>query len=306
MKFLFGPVPSRRLGLSLGIDLLPSKTCSLDCVYCECGATSILTMVRKQYYPVADVLAELKDYLDKLPTLDYVTFSGSGEPTLYKGLDQIVSYLKINYPQYKVALLTNSTLFHLPEVRSEVRDIDLIIPSIDAVTLADFISINRPCSNIDLEAMLQGLLQLRKEYHGQLWAEVFIVPGINDQPASLRKLKEYLEQLKPDNIQLNRLDRPGTEISLKRASDADLQRIAKYLDPLPVEKIKAFQRHKLNLNPETLNTIRALLQKRYISLNDLEQLTGLSQTQLKFMIMEMRDELIVHNEQGQVFFKLRV
>ena len=130
-NFLFGPVPSRRLGISLGVDLVPHKTCSLNCIYCECGRTTNLTIERKEYVQTETVIAELKNFLEPEPKLDYITFSGAGEPTLHSGIGEIVKFLKTSFPDYKIALLTNGTLFYQPGLIEEVRNIDLILPSLD-------------------------------------------------------------------------------------------------------------------------------------------------------------------------------
>ena len=143
-KHLFGPVPSRRLGLSLGIDPIPYKTCSFDCVYCECGATTKLTAARKEYIPVDEIISELDSFLSSNPTLDYITFSGSGEPTLNIGIGRVISYLKKNFSQYKIAVLTNSSLFSDPEVREELLLADVIMPSLDAVSENVFQKITDP------------------------------------------------------------------------------------------------------------------------------------------------------------------
>jgi wyosine [tRNA(Phe)-imidazoG37] synthetase (radical SAM superfamily) len=143
-KALFGPVPSRRLGISLGVDLVHHKTCSLNCVYCECGATTHLTTKRKEYVSVDQVKSELVDYLSRNKTIDFITFSGSGEPTLNDGIGDVIHFLKSDYPQYNVALLTNSTLFHQLAVRRQIKDADVVMASLDAASEAQFRQVNRP------------------------------------------------------------------------------------------------------------------------------------------------------------------
>ena len=156
-KTLFGPVPSRRLGISLGVDLVPYKTCSLDCIYCECGATTHLTMKRKEYVAVDQVKNELVTYLSRDKKIDYITFSGSGEPTLNEGIGDVVQFLKSDYPRYKVALLTNSTLFDQPEVRRQVKDVDVIMASLDTATEPQFRRVNRPHPKLDLNSIIDGI-----------------------------------------------------------------------------------------------------------------------------------------------------
>lgn len=231
---LFGPVFSRRLGRSLGVDLLPYKTCTLDCVYCECGPTTRLTTARATFVPVETILAELDQYLASKPELDYVTFSGSGEPTLYEGLGRIVEHLKRKHPGYKVAVLTNGTLFSNAQVRREVLRADLLVPSLDGATPESFQAIDRPASGITVEEVVEGLVALRNEYQGTLVLEVFVVPGINDTNREMEALKRAAERIRPDAIQLNRLDRPSPSGTVPMASDELLAFLVQTLAPLPV------------------------------------------------------------------------
>lgn len=229
LKYIFGPVISRRLGRSLGIDLIPFKTCSLDCIYCECGRTNSLTRERKEYVPTDEVINELNNYLSTLPELDYLTFSGSGEPTLHSGIGKIINFLKDNYPQYKVALLTNGTLFTDKNVIAEVKRADLIVPSLDGVSEEVFSKINRPVNNITSQEIISGLENLRKEYRGEIWLEIFIVPGINDKEKELRLFKEAIARIRPDKVQLNTLDRPGTEAWVRPVPEEKLRSITGFL-----------------------------------------------------------------------------
>ena len=229
LQYIFGPVISRRLGLSLGIDLIPFKTCSLDCVYCECGKTNQLVIERREYVPTAEVTAELDKYLQSNPNIDYLTFSGSGEPTLHSGLGQIIDFIKENYPRYKISLLTNSTLFPQEGVIEEVKDLDLIVPSLDAVSEDIFNKINRPISGVRAAEIIKGLESLRASFAGQLWLEIFIIPGINDHREELQLFKKALQRIRPDKIQLNSLDRLGTENWVPPVAPKDLELIAQYL-----------------------------------------------------------------------------
>lgn len=210
-RYIFGPVPSRRLGMSLGVDLVPHKTCTLNCIYCECGKTTNLTLERDEYVPVELVQKELKTFLSCEPKLDFITLSGSGEPTLHSGIGEIVRFLKSDYPQYKVSLLTNSTLFYHFNVREQVLDVDLVIASLDAASKKNFTSINRPHSGLTPSQTVDGLISLREKFTKQLWIEVFLVPGFNDSKIELRKIRKALSLINPDKTQINTLDRPGTE-----------------------------------------------------------------------------------------------
>ncbi|MBI4739859.1 radical SAM protein, partial [Candidatus Woesearchaeota archaeon] len=210
-RYLFGPVPSRRLGISLGVDVMPHKTCSLDCVYCECGKTTHLTLKQQAYVEPEDIKKELDAFLSSDPQLDHITFSGSGEPTLHSGIGEIIHFLKSAHARYPVALLTNGTLFYDQRVRAQVLEADVIVASLDAATDEMFQRVNRPHSRLDLARMISGLVDLRNEYSKQLWLEIFIVPGMNDASAEIAEIQKVVKIIQPDKIHLNSLDRPGAE-----------------------------------------------------------------------------------------------
>ncbi|MDR2729222.1 MAG: radical SAM protein [Chitinispirillales bacterium] len=234
-RHLFGPVRSRRLGISLGVNMIPFKTCSLDCVYCECGATTVLTTERKEYIPAGSIIAELDRYLVAKPQLDYVTFGGSGEPTLHSGLGGIINHLKRNYPQKKIAILTNSTPLSDPKLIADILPCDLIVPSLDAVSDDIFYKINRPEKSLDCAGIIKNLIALSKEFKGQIWLEIFILPGVNDTDKEIALFKEAAAAINPTRVQLNSLDRPGTCANLAVPAAARLEEIAARLAPLPVE-----------------------------------------------------------------------
>ncbi len=228
-KYLFGPVFSRRLGVSLGIDLIPFKTCSLNCVYCECGETTDLTVGCREYVPVSAVLAELEQFLSRQPCLDYLTFAGSGEPLLHSGIGRIIDALKRRYPRYRVAVLTNGTLLMRPEVQEQLASADLVVPSLDAATEEVFQKVNRPHRSLHCAALISGLAGFRRSYKGRLALEVFIVPGLNDTPQELTALQEAARLIGPDSLQLNTLDRAGTEDWVTPADPARLEECARIL-----------------------------------------------------------------------------
>ncbi|SCY27822.1 radical SAM protein [Desulfoluna spongiiphila] len=223
--YLFGPVPSRRLGLSLGVDLVPSKTCSLNCVYCESGATTQLTVKRSALVPKEAVMAEIDRYLDTHEPPDAVTFSGAGEPTLHEDLGEIADHIKSRCPGVRVVLLTNGTLFDRKDVRRDAARTDLVIASFDASGNGVFRALNRPHPSLDPEAMAQGLMQFRQEFSGELWIEVFIVPGLNDDDLEVARIAEVVKRIAPHRVQVNTLDRPGAESWVKPADKARLEAI---------------------------------------------------------------------------------
>lgn len=237
MRYLFGPVSSRRLGTSLGIDLLPFKTCSLDCIYCECGSTTVLTNERREYVPLDEVLSELDSYLATSPRLDYITFSGSGEPTLHSGIGNVIAHLKQHHSQYPVCVLTNSSLLSDPVVRRELLPADTVIPSLDAVSEQAFRTILRPHRSLTPEQLLAGITDFAEEYQGQLIIEIFIVPGVNDSAEEISRFRDFLAPLRIASVQLNTLARPGAVSDISPADTENLRRIAHQLDPVPVSYI---------------------------------------------------------------------
>lgn len=176
-KYLFGPVPSRRLGMSLGIDLVPHKVCSLNCIYCECGSTTKLTIDRKEYVPYDIVIKELEHYFRNNTAPDYITFSGSGEPTLNSRIGDVIRFIKHNIPGIPIAILTNGTLLYQKQVRKELLEADVVLPSLDAASDLIFRKINRPFHKLNINKYIQGLVNFRNEYKGKIWLEVFIIPG---------------------------------------------------------------------------------------------------------------------------------
>lgn len=233
-KHLFGPVFSRRLGISLGVDLIPHKTCTLDCVYCECDATTNLTLSRKEYVSTSDVLTELEEYLRQNPPLDYVTFAGSGEPLLHSGMGRIIDWLKGHFPRYAVAVLTNGTLLQQQDVRKLLSRANLVIPSLDAASEEVFQKINRPHAALKCSDFISGLIDFRREYEGRFFLEIFIIPGINDNKDELEQLQEVIGKIKPDRVQLNTLDRAGTEDWVRPASEQELKKCAAVLGPCEI------------------------------------------------------------------------
>ena len=235
--YLFGPVPSRRLGISLGVDLGPQKTCSLDCIYCECGSTDNLTVDRQEYVPVDEVIKELEHYFKNNPEPEYITFSGSGEPTLNSRIGDVLEFIRRKRPHLPIAVLTNGTLLGQEDVRKALSSADLVMPSLDGASASALQTINRPHKSIDIDSYIDGIALFRSGFAGTLKLEVFILPGYNDKPAELALLKEAIERIDPDLVQLNSLDRPGVMEGIRAATPMQLQMIADFFKPLKVEII---------------------------------------------------------------------
>ncbi len=214
MKYIYGPVKSRRLGNSLGISLIPYKTCSFDCVYCQLGKTTDKTLERKEYVKSDEITQEFKNFLSgfdfKKEAINFITFSGSGEPTLYKEIGNLIIQIKkmINIP---VAVLTNSSLLFDAEVRKNLFNADLIVTTLNAATEDVFKKISQPDEKVKLDEIINGLIALRREYRGKIYLEIMLIKGVNDSLKEIGKIKEIIDKIKPDKIQLVLPSRPPSE-----------------------------------------------------------------------------------------------
>jgi wyosine [tRNA(Phe)-imidazoG37] synthetase (radical SAM superfamily) len=225
MKYVFGPVPSRRLGRSLGIDPIPLKTCNWNCVYCQLGRTSPLTCERKEFNPPEVILHEVEQVLraHSLKDIDYVTFVGSGEPTLHIGLGWMIRQVK-SVTDLPVAVITNGSLLRLSEVRHELLAADIVLPTLDAGDQLLYLKINRPCPKLDFAGHLDGLIAFREMFRGALWVEVMLIRGMNDDPDTLQKIAEALERIQPDQVHINQPTRPPAEAWARPLDDEGLLR----------------------------------------------------------------------------------
>jgi len=232
MQYLYGPVKSRRLGNSLGISLTPYKTCDFDCIYCQLGRTNNLTTERKEYIKVSRIIDELKAWLESkeglIQGLEYITLSGSGEPTLHSGLGELIAEIKKLTP-LKIAVLTNASLLSDAQIRQQLMAADLIVPSLDAVSQSLFSKIDRPHPKISIENVINGLISLRKEFRGKIWLEVMLVKGVNDDIRHIRKLKEVIERINPDRVQLNSPVRTTAEAGVLPVAKSKLKKIKEIL-----------------------------------------------------------------------------
>ena len=243
MKTVFGPVPSRRLGQSLGIDPIPSKTCNWNCVYCQLGRSKPMVNVRAEYIPREAMLAEIKESLasHEKGKIDWITFVGSGEPTLHSGLGWLIAEVK-KLTKIPVAVITNGSLLYLPEVRQELLLADAVMPTLDAGDAETYRKINRPMGELTFKRLVDGIIAFRKEYTGKLWPEIMLIKGINDTLPALGLLAETLKQIHPDEVHINLPTRPPAEPWVQPPDEEGLLRatavlgnIAKIVTPIQGE-----------------------------------------------------------------------
>jgi wyosine [tRNA(Phe)-imidazoG37] synthetase (radical SAM superfamily) len=308
-KHLFGPVPSRRIGISLGVDVVPHKVCSFNCVYCECGPTTELTVERREYVPIFRILEELKDFLNSRPKLDFITFSGAGEPLLNKGIGGIVKFIKQNYPVYNIALFTNSSMLTRQEIRNEVLDCDLIIPSLDAVSVAAFNKVNRPAAGRKPIDIVTGLCKLREEFKGTMWLEIFVVPGGNDSEQELDLLSKAAERIGAHKIQLNFLDRPSTENWVRAPKKDEIKRIMGYFRRITVEVVPYVTARKRlpTIHKDIIPNILSIIKRRPSTVEDISNALGIHiQTINKYLdqLLE-KGEIEFKTEERGIFFRIK-
>lgn len=308
-KYLFGPVPSRRLGISLGVDLVPHKVCNLNCVYCEIGQTNNQTNERKEYLAYDKIIEELNHYLSEEPELDFITFSGAGEPTLHSRIGDIISYIKSKHSKYYIALITNGLLLFNSTVRDEIMQSDVILTSFDAASEEVFNKVNRPLDDTKVTTLIDGLIEFRKEYKGEIWLELFIVPGINDTKQELTKLKQVFNKIKPDKIQLNTLDRPGTEPWVTTPERSELENIKEFLSPLPnIEIVARFNQNKhiRSFDDDRIDIILSTIRRRPCTFDDLKEILDVGEDELKKYLSHLINNNKIqkdHQSEG-VFYKL--
>lgn len=274
MTHLFGPVPSRRLGRSLGVDLMPLKTCPYDCLYCEVGPTTHQTLKRRQYHAEA-ISRELADYLQGGLGLepDFITLAGSGEPTLNLGLGRIIAAIK-EMTATPVAVLTNGALLYQPQVRRELAGADVVLPSLDAAREETFKTINRPLPGLSLTKVLAGTKALRREYPGQIWLEVMLLKGINDEEADLVALRRAIQEIAPDKVQLNTAVRPVVADAARPLTPEEMAAIAAFLGGT-VEVIAAFDRPPAAPGTISDTVFVEMLCRRPMTAGDLARALGL-------------------------------
>ncbi|MBB6479390.1 radical SAM protein [Spirochaeta isovalerica] len=308
-KYLFGPVPSRRLGVSLGVDLVPHKVCSLDCVYCEVGRTTDLTLERREYFPADEIKSELKSWFSRNPDPQYITFSGSGEPTLNTALPEIIRYIKKLRPAVPVAMLTNGTLLSDKNVREALLECHIVLPSLDGATQPVFEDINRPASGLKIEDCIEGLIHFRKEYSGEIRLEVFILPGYNDGEWELTALKKAILKIQPDSVQLNSLDRPGVLPGLRKASTEELEKVISFwkLDNVEIISKPADRKNVPSYKSEAGKTILDTISRRPCTSDDLREILGIHVNELnKYLdVLESDGQIESVREERGLFYKLK-
>jgi wyosine [tRNA(Phe)-imidazoG37] synthetase (radical SAM superfamily) len=270
MKYVFGPVSSKRLGQSLGVDLLPPKSCTWNCVYCQLGKTRKFVTERQEFFPREEILAEIRQALLLNTSLDWITFVGSGETMLYRGIGWLIGEVK-KMTGIPVAVITNGSLLYLPEVREELLQADAVLPSLNAGSDALHMQIDRPAAGLTFRQHIEGLVAFRREYTGQLWIEVMLLGGINDSDEALRDLAVVLKKINPDMVHIVLPTRPAPEQEIHIPSEERIERAIAILSEVTtvVHPIKGSM--DLRSAPDLLEAVSAIVSRHPVQQRELQK-----------------------------------
>jgi wyosine [tRNA(Phe)-imidazoG37] synthetase (radical SAM superfamily) len=301
---VYGPVPSRRLGFSLGVDLLPTKTCTFDCVYCQLGGRGKKTSVRKAYVPTGRAVADVRKALASGRRVDFITFSGSGEPTLHCRIGRLIREIK-RVTKVPVAVLTNASLLSLKEVRDDLKAADLVVPSLDAALEPVWRRLNRPLPSLRLEEIIDGLADFRRVFKGRIWLEVMLVKGMNDGPGNIAALKKAIARVKPDKVQLNTVIRPPAEKTARALSREEMEAVRRRLGGR-TEIVADFSARKQTPGGRRLREVLyGLIRRRPVTREDMTAALGESREavdrELEGLLQEGRVSAARHK--GRTFYE---
>jgi len=302
-EHLYGPVPSRRLGRSLGIDMVPMKTCCFDCIYCQLGPTTCHTRERRDYVDVDEVLRDLEAWLEADGTADYLTFAGSGDPTLNIDLGDAMARAR-ELSGIPVCLLTNGALLWRKGVRDAAMQADLIVPSLDAATPETFERINRPVADITLDRYIDGLTETVLAFHGEVWLEVMLVAGINDTDEELAALGDAVRSIRPDEVQINTVVRPAPGLDAQRVDNGTLVRARVILGPDATVISSAWERGVPEGAEHSEAEVLSLVSYRPCTLEDVSHGLGMHPNEVIKYLAHLVSQGKLHREDrdGKVFF----
>ena len=304
--YFYGPVYSRRLGFSLGVDLLPGKICSFDCVYCQLGKTRRTILKRFAYVDLGELKRQLKTILAKKPKIDYITISGSGEPTLHKNLDKIITAVNtVTRHQYPVCVITNASLLWDKAVRKELMKADLVIPSLDASNAKMFQVIDKPDKNLSFNQVLQGLVQFRREFKGELWLEIMLIKGINDNKKAFLEFRALVKKIDPDKVHINLPERPAPHTKRKLMPCSEkVKEFKKILGALAAVVVSPGASHREKHRGDFKDMILVSLKRRPQTIDDLANGLQLDHPSLKRGLSALLKAKKIgrYNQSGKTYF----
>lgn len=298
-RYLFGPVPSRRLGRSLGIDVTPFKTCSFDCVFCQCGCTTHLVAERGEFVPIEEVREEIERWLKTDGQADCITFAGSGEPTLYSRLDELIDFIKAR-TKIPVIVLSNGTLLYRIAVRDALLKADIVKISLSAWDNPSFQKINRPVRGLSFDQLLAGEREFRAEFKGELWMEVFLMEGLNADPEQVRSIAAAAAGIRPDKIHLNTAIRPPAEKTVQPVSREKLETLCRLFTP-QAEIIASFSADNASATELSVEKLMDLIRRHPVTTKQLAQIFGVKTEALLPLLNDPR--LKTEELDGETYYK---
>ena len=302
-NYIFGPVISRRLGYSLGIDFTQSKFCNMDCLYCECGVSTKVVNKKTMTVEPKIIIKEFKKTLSTLHHLDFITFTGTGEPALYEGLNEVYKgikkILKTSNFNPKFAIITNSTMFCDKDFFNFALKMDVVLPSVDGISVEVVEKINRPAWDINWEEVLECLINFQKEFKGEMWVETFVLDKINTEQLELNKFIEYFKRLKPHKIQINTIDRPPA-YQVRKPSDEAMKHLYKFFKEELVSKgigvevlLRSFKPTRDTAIKYSEELLISLISRRPVPMYELLSIFGVEEQILQKVLQKLIDKLVI-------------
>ncbi|NHK31511.1 MAG: radical SAM protein [Asgard group archaeon] len=299
-KYLFGPVPSRRLGKSLGVSPIPPKTCNYSCVYCQIGRTTHFTNIRQDFFPKEEIFSEINTFVESNNNFDYITFVGEGEPTLCKSLGWLIRSTK-EITDKPVAVITNGALLYDSETRNDLLAADVILPTLDATTQELFKKINRPKKDLTIDKIIQGMQDFRSEFQGQIWMEIMLVEDLNDGPDNISNIKSTLDKLGCDRIYVNVPIRPPAENWVKIPDKKRVLEICNELNAYNIAHYESIQGFQISKDENIKDQILKITTRHPLRESQILAMFDLSSNDIIQLLNEMSKEgklkRVIHNNQ---------
>jgi wyosine [tRNA(Phe)-imidazoG37] synthetase (radical SAM superfamily) len=295
MHYIYGPVPSRRLGFSLGVDIVSHKICTLDCIYCQLGRTTHKRVKRKSFAPSADIIDEIRKSVSAGHDIDFITFSGSGEPTLNSDIGSLIHEVR-KITSIPVAVLTNGTLLFREDVQKDLMEAHVVIPSLDAVSPEMFQRINRPHHSLTIQSIMKGMRDFREKYTGQIWLEIMFIKNFNADRQELSEMKKAIAEIRPDKVYLNTVSRPPSEVYAEPLSVTEMRAIKDYLGG-NCEVIAEFHKKRSPEGKDVKGSIVEMTKRRPITVTDIANVLGISETNAESILERLMAEGTVTEKQ---------
>jgi wyosine [tRNA(Phe)-imidazoG37] synthetase (radical SAM superfamily) len=304
-KYIYGPIPSRRLGFSLGVDIIPFKNCSFNCIYCQVGKTTNVTITRQSYTPIDEILSEVRDILQQNVELDFITLSGAGEPTLHSQLGILLNKMR-ELTSKPIAVLTNASLIHQHDVRIDLQTASVVAPTLCTISQSLFRKINRSHPAVTIDLIINGLKQFRENYAGNIWLELMFVKGINDSEEEVTNLKGVVDKIRPDKIHINTVVRPPSEKYASPLSSQELENIKRMINSNAEVIASVDNKDAPRVEGEIPERILNILKRRPITIEDICAITGINQHELSYHMKLLVDgeRVKITEHDGETYYEV--